>query len=170
MGFFEHTVNWFKGESFEGGMIILWGVLLILLATYFWKFGHSSTIRVMIIPFLVVGLFWGLAGGVGIYVNKHRVEKLQIEYNKDPVAFIESETKRVEGFSKWYPYLLSGWSVLILAGLAIFMFWGGNLGRAIGLAVILFAVPGLLVDHTSEHNARTYYSEIEKTLNSYEQR
>jgi hypothetical protein len=166
MAFIEHTVNWFKGESFEGGMIILWGVLLIVLAAYFWKFGHSATIRVMIIPFFIVGLFWDLAGGVGIYVNKHRVEKFQIEYDKDPAAFIESEKKRVEGFSKWYPYLLAGWSVLILTGLAIFMFWGGNLGRAIGLAVILFAVPGLLVDHTSEHNARIYYSEIKKALNA----
>jgi hypothetical protein len=51
MVFIKHTVNWFKGESFEGGMIILWGLLVLGLATYFWKFGHSSTIRIMIIPF-----------------------------------------------------------------------------------------------------------------------
>ena len=170
MTFFKHTMNWFKGESFEGGMILLLGIMLIVLAGYFWKFGHSATIRVMIIPFLVVGLFWGIAGGVGIFVNKHRVEKYQIEYNKDPFTFIESEKKRVEAFSKWYPYLLAGWSVLILAGLAIFMFWGGNLGRAIGMAVILFAVPGLLVDHTSEYNAHTYYSQIKEALNVDEQR
>ena len=170
MAFIKHTLNWFKGESFEGGMIILWGLLVIGLATYFWKFGHSSAIRIMIIPFFVVGLFWGGAGSIGLYVNSHRVEKFKIEYNKAPAKFIESEKKRVEGFFKWYPYLLAGWSVLILIGLSVFMFWGGTLGRAIGLAVILFAVPGLLVDHTSEHNAQTYYSEIKKALDANEQR
>ena len=65
MEFIKHTLNWFKGESFEGGMIILWGLLVIALAIYFWKFGHSSTIRIMIIPFFVVGLFWSGAGSIG---------------------------------------------------------------------------------------------------------
>jgi hypothetical protein len=64
-------------------------VSLVLLALYFWRVGHTPTAHVLVIPFLVVGLFWG-----------------------------------------------------------------GNLGRAIGLAVILCGVAGLLVDHTSEHNAR----------------
>jgi hypothetical protein len=50
--------------------------------------------------------------------------------------------------------------VLILIGLALFNFWGGNNGRAIGLAVIFFGVPGLIVDHTSEHNAFMYLAEI----------
>lgn len=164
MAFIEHTVNWFKGEAFEGGMIALWGMALIVLAAYFWKFGHLATARALIIPFLVVGLFWSIAGGVGIYRNTLRVEKFQIEYKKDPSAFVESEKKRVEGFIGWYRYLLIGWCVLILAGMAIFLFWGGNQGRAIGLAVIVFAVAGLLVDHTSEHNAHAYYAEINKAL------
>jgi hypothetical protein len=57
---------------------------------------------------------------------------------------------------------LIGWSVLLIIGLALFHFWGGNLGRAVALAVILFGVAGLMVDHTSEHNARAYHSEIIK--------
>ena len=87
-----------------------------------------------------------------------------MEYEKDHSAFVKSERQRVDGFIWWYRYLLIGWSVLILIGLALFTFWGGNQGRAIGLAVILFALAGLLVDHTSEHNARTYHSEINKEL------
>lgn len=165
MEFIEYTVNWVKGENFEGGMVALWGVMLVVLAAYFWKFGHSATARVLIIPFLVVGLFWGIAGGAGLYRNTLRVDKFRMEYKKDPAAFVESEKKRVDGFIGLYRYLLAGWGVLILIGLAIFTFWGGNHGRAIGLAVILFAVAGLLVDHTSEHNARTYQSEINKALN-----
>ena len=166
MKFIDHTVNWFKGENFEAGMLILWGAMIVIMAVYFWKFGHSTTTRVMIIPLLVVGLFWSIVPSVGLIRNKYRVEKFRIEYQMESTAFVKKEKKRVESFIDWYRYLLAGWSILIIIGLAIFTFWGGNLGRAIGIAVILFAISGLLVDHTSEHNARAYKSEIDKAMKS----
>ena len=162
MTFFEHTESWFRGEIFEAGMLVIFGTLLGILALYFWKVGHSPTARVLVIPFLVVGLFWGIAAGVGIDRNTTRLEAFRAEHQKDPAAFVKSEQKRVEGFLEWYRPLLIGWSALIIVGLALFNFWGGNLGRAVGLAVILFGVAGLMVDHTSEHNARAYHAEINK--------
>jgi hypothetical protein len=162
MTFFKHTENWFKGEIVEAGMLIIFGVMLIILALYFWKFGTSPTTRVLVIPFLVVGLFFAIVAGAGIVRNKVRLEAFRAEHQKAPAEFVQSEKKRVEGFLGWYRPLLIGWSVLLLVGLALFNFWGGNLGRAVGLAVILFGVAGLMVDHTSEHNAHTYYAEINR--------
>ena len=164
MTFFHHTERWFKGEAFEAGMLVIFGSLLVLLALYFWKFGHTQTARVLVVPFLVVGLFWGIAAGVGIIRNTSRLEESRAEHDKAPADFVQSEKKRVENFAGWYRPLLIGWSTLIIIGLALFNFWGGNLGRAIGLAVILFGVAGLMVDHTSEHNARAYHAEIDKAL------
>lgn len=166
MTFFEHTERWFKGEAFEGGMLVIFGALLVILALYFWRFGHTPTARVLVVPFLVVGLFWGVAAGVGLYRNTSRLEAFRAEHEKAPTAFMNSEKERVEGFFKWYRPLLIGWSVLILIGLALFHFWGGNLGRAVSLAVILFGVAGLMVDHTSEHNALQYQAAITKALKS----
>ena len=160
--FFNHTDSWFKGEAFEGGMLVIFGVLLVILAIYFWRFGHSPPARVLIIPFLVVGLFWSIAAGFGLYRNTGRLENLHAEHGKGATDFVKSEKKRVEGYLKWYRPLLIGWSTLLIVGLALFNFWGGNLGRAVGLAVIFFAVAGLMVDHTSEHNARVYYDEIKR--------
>lgn len=162
MTFFEHTERWFKGEAFEGGMLIIFGSLLAILALYFWKVGHTPTARVLVIPFLVVGLFWGIVAGIGLYRNTTRLEEFRAEHEKVPVEFVQSEKKRVEGFLRWYRPLLIGWSALLIVGLALFNFWGGDLGRAVGLAVILFGVAGLMVDHTSEHNARAYHAEINK--------
>jgi hypothetical protein len=160
MTFFKYTEDWFKGEAFEGWMLVLFGGLLVLLALYFWKFGHASTARALIVPFLVVGLFWSVAAGAGLIRNTSRLEAFRAEHAKDPTAFVQSERERVDGFLGWYRPLLIGWSVLILVGLALFHFWGGPLGRAIGLAVILMGVAGLMVDHTSEHNAHTYRDRI----------
>ena len=166
MTFLEHTLNWVKGEIFEAGMLALWGAMLVVMATFFWKFGHTATAKALISPFLVVGLFWGIAGGMSLYVNTHRIDTYSQEYEKEPRVFVDQERKRVDRFIWVYPYMLIGWSVMILAGLAIFMMWGGNHGRAIGLGLILFGISGLMVDHTSEQNAYAYNAEINKELQS----
>ena len=66
----------------------------------------------------------------------------------------------------WYRYGLGGGMVLVLAGLALFILWGGNHGRAIGLAVILAGFSLLLIDHVSQNNAIPYQKEINKALES----
>ena len=164
MTFFQHTESWFRGEAIEGGMLVIFGSLLAILALYFWKFGQTPTASVLVVPLLVVGLFWGGAAGFGLTRISSRVEQSRAEYEKAPAEFVQSEKKRVEGFFTWYRPLLIGWSLLIIVGLGLFHLWGGNLGRAIGLAVLLFGVAGLMVDHTSENNARAYFAEIELEL------
>jgi hypothetical protein len=136
------------------------------MAAFFWRYGQAATARALIVPFLVVGLFWGVIGVVNVQRNTQRISKVRQASEKDPAAFVISEKKRVDDFIRWYRPLLIGWSVLILIGLALFNFWGGNNGRAIGLAVILFGVTGLMVDHTSEHNAFKYLAEITRALKS----
>jgi hypothetical protein len=143
-------------------MLVIFGSLLVILALYFWRFGHTPTARVLVVPFLVVGLFWGIAAGFGLYRNTNRLDAYRAKHEKAPDEFVKSEKQRVSEFFRWYRPLLIGWTVLILVGLGLFHFWGGNLGRAICLAVILFGVAGLMVDHTSEHNARAYYAEIKE--------
>ena len=145
-------------------MLVIFGVLVTLLALYFWKLGNTPTSRVLVIPFLVVGFFWAIVPGAGLFRNKVRLEAFRAEHKKDPAAFVESERKRVEGFMGWYRPLTIGWAVLLVVGLGLFHFWGGNLGRAIGLAVILFGVAGLMVDYTSEQNAHKYHGEVVKAL------
>lgn len=92
------------------------------------------------------------------------MEKARIEYKENPDTFLENEKKRVDSFIGYYPYLLSTWSILIIIGLVVFIFWGGNQARAIGLGIILFSIGGLMVDHTSEQNAKTYYMHIQNFI------
>ncbi|MEP0841251.1 MAG: hypothetical protein HRF43_00905 [Phycisphaerae bacterium] len=169
MTFFKHTESWFKGEIFEGGMLLVFGSCLVILSLYFWKFGHNPTIRALIIPFLAVGLLWGSVAGVGIYRNASRLEAYRAAHETASVEFVQSEKERVEGFVGWYRPMLIVWSVLLLVGLAMFHFWGGNVGRAVGLAVVLFGVAGLMVDHASENNALEYHRAIIAELKGLQQ-
>lgn len=82
MQFIKHTENWVKGESFEGGMLFIFGLFLLILAFYFWRLAHLPYFKALIVPFLVVGLLWSAAAGIGLYQNTNRLEKFRAEYEK----------------------------------------------------------------------------------------
>jgi len=159
--FVNQTIDWYKGESVEGGMVIIWGAFLLIMSLYFYIYDRFDSTHKLIIPLLIAGLIWFLAGSVGLIINKNRVEKAKIEYSRDKEAFVKSEKMRVEKFIGTYKYLLTGWSIAIVIGLALFNFTSCSLSKAIGLSLILFAIMGLIVDLTSEQNAMNYYSLIQ---------
>lgn len=119
-------------------------------------------------PFFGYRTIWSIAGGIGLYVNTQRIDTHRLQYESNHHAFVDQEHKRVDGFFCIYRYFLIGWSVMILAGLVIFMVRGGHYGRATGIGLILFGTSGLLVDLTSEHNAHVYDEKISKDLQSIE--
>jgi hypothetical protein len=164
MDFFKHTSNWIKGEIFEGGLILIYGISMLIIAFSFWKFSQFESTKALALPILIVGLFWGTAGVIGITYNQGRIEKVRIEYNENPESFIQSEKERVNRFWVIYRYAIMAWATMIVVGLVLFLFWSGINTRAIGIALILFGTAGLLVDHTSQNNAKNYYSEIQKVL------
>ena len=123
MTFFKHTENWFKGESVEAWMLVLFGSALVLLAIFFWKFGHGPTTRVMILPFLVVGLLISLGAGAGLLRNPSRLAAMRAEAEKDSAAFVQSEKERVEGFQTWYKPLLITWTVGSVSSRATIISW-----------------------------------------------
>jgi hypothetical protein len=168
MSFFQHTADWIQGEIFEAQMLTLWGVALIIMGVFFWRFGFVSTTRSMIAPFLVVGFFWGAAGTYSLINNTHRMSAFQAQHDTSSTEFVAQEQQRVANFSKWYRYLLITWSLFILVGLALFMLIGGDVWRAAGVGLILFGISGLLVDHTSEQNAHTYAARISAEVSQTE--
>lgn len=164
MPFIDHAVAWLRGEIFEAWMLIVWGASLLIMAGLFWFFARTHTMQSLFLPFAIVGLLWGAAGAGSLYSNTNRIARYEQAHEADPQAFLEAERKHVDGFIWAYRDLLIAWSVAILLGLAAFMLWGGSIGRAVGLGLILFGTGGLMVDHTSEHNALEYDAQINRAL------
>ena len=90
MNYFEHTANYYKGESFIGWVAIILGVSLLLLTFFFWKNNHYAAAKALVIPILIVGLFWSIAGGISIVRNPIKSKKALIEYNNNSEEFILS--------------------------------------------------------------------------------
>jgi hypothetical protein len=164
MNFIEHTVNWCTGEIFEGKMIALFGITVIVISIAFWKTGSTPFAKAIVAPLLVVGLLSATAGSFMVVNNNKRIDSYKAAYQENPTAFIQSEKERTDDFIKWYPYTQYIMSAIIIAGIGFYIFLGGAWGRAIGLALVLFGFSVLFIDHFSEERAEIYHKHIVREL------
>ena len=164
MEFIQHTINWVRGEILESVVFGAFGFITLIISIIFWRFGKTPNAKGMIIPLLVIGLFYFIAGAVNIYRNQQRIPQYQEEYQKNPVGFVESEKNRTEGFMNIYIYTYVIGTVMILTGLILFLFVGGVNPKGIGLSLILMGLSLLCIDYFSKERAISYHNEIIKFL------
>ncbi|MBL4782243.1 MAG: hypothetical protein JKX92_08375 [Porticoccaceae bacterium] len=160
MGIISGSLQWCKGEIFEGRLYLLFGICVCLLAFLYWKSGSTVFAKAMFLPFLLLGL---LASGTGLSLmmsNEKRLIDYQQAFDSSPNEFLASDKLRTEGFIGWYPYTMYGMSTLIIIGIALFLFLPTATGRAYGLATILLGFSILFLDHFSEERAHRYHGKI----------
>lgn len=164
MNFIEHSLNWCRGEVFEGKMLALFGLVLLILSIVYWRFGSTPFAKAMIIPMLIVGGMFVAVGSTMVVNNTKRIDTYQAEYGKDAAGFAQSEKVRTDAFIVWYPYTRWIMAALTIIGLAAFIYVPTANGRAIGLALILFSFSALYLDHFSEERAATYAAHINAAI------
>ena len=71
MDFIQHTINWCSGEIFEGKLLALWGLAILIVTFFFWKTGTTPFAKAIVIPLLVVGLLT-VASGASLVVNNNK--------------------------------------------------------------------------------------------------
>jgi hypothetical protein len=160
MEFIQHTTNWVKGEIFEGTIIGSFGLLTILCSLLFWKFGETPNAKALIIPLVVVGIFFLTIAIGGFVSNNKRLPQYTEAFNKDKTEFVKSEKKRVEDFQYLYKMTIIISSIGFAIAICFFLFTNSPILKAIGLALIILGLSGLLIDYFSKERADTYYDAI----------
>lgn len=164
MEFIQHTFNWIKGEIFEGILIAVFGLITVVIALLFWKFGTTPNAKAIIIPLLVVGLF-STATGVSMYfTNQKRLVDFEINYKENPETFIVQEKERVESFMYMYDVSNILVSVCLVIGIATIWIFNKQIWQAIGIALVVFGLALYVIDYFSKERAETYYEEISAEL------
>ena len=161
MDFYEHTNNWFKGELFEGSIILISGITILVLSFLTWKIGTTPNAKSFAVVLLIVGLvFSGIS--FGFQANKKRMLTFEKQYNENPVTFIQQEKERVEGFQWMYKMsaIISG-AFFALTFIA-FMFSENRIILSLALGFMLIGSSLILIDYFSKERAAIYYQEILK--------
>lgn len=164
MEFINHTLNWCKGEIFEGKMSILFGIILLTISFAYFKWGSTPYAKAIFWPLLVISI---LAIGAGVYLlsaNSKRIENYPTQFEKNPAEFVQAEKQRTEAFIKVYPVTFKILFVLMIIGMSCMLFSDKALIRTLGIGFMLLSFYGFLLDHFSEERAMTYHSHIKAHL------
>lgn len=58
----ENTLNWYKGEMFEGKLILVFGLVTVVLAILFRFWGSTPYAKALLVPVMVAGLLFSVIG------------------------------------------------------------------------------------------------------------
>jgi MFS family permease len=160
MEFYQHTQNWLKGEFFEGTIILISGIVLIIISLLFWKLGTTPNAKSLILPILIVGLLFTLGIGSMMASNQKRTTSFEKSYRENPKEFIESEKQRVEDFQVLYKYSVGFAAISFLLTIIAFGFMDNRIFQSICIALMVVSVSLIIIDHFSKERAKIYYQHI----------
>lgn len=160
MEFINHTLNWCKGEIFEGKMSLLFGVVVLLTSLAYLKWASTPYAKNIIWPLLIVAIFAMSAGIYLLTTNQKRVETFPTEFEQNPTEFVQAEKERTADFIKWYPITQKILFGLMIAGMLCLLISKVVLIRSIGIGLMLLSFYGFVLDHFSEERGNTYQSHI----------
>jgi hypothetical protein len=167
MDFLQQTINWVKGEIFEAIIIGSFGLLTIICSLLLWKFGETPNAKAAIIPLAIVGIFFLAVAIWGIASNNKRLPQYTEAFINDKTEFVKSEKKRVEDFQYLYKMTIIIASVGFAIAICFFLFTNNHILKAIGLALIILGLAGLIIDYFSKERADTYYKAITNEMESH---
>jgi glycerol uptake facilitator-like aquaporin len=165
MEFIQHTLNWVKGELFEGKIIAIVSFAILLASFLFWKFGTTPNAKAIVIPLLVVGVIAASVGVPMVFSNQKRLVEFQSNYEENSLEFIQSEKERVEDFQYMYTTALIATVVFLLVALCLLWFTKNQYLHASAIALILFGLSVQMIDYFSKERAKVYYEHIDQEIN-----
>ena len=160
MDIMQNTINWYNGEIFEGKFILGFGLFLILTALLFYFLGNTPTAKALLIPMLVIGMFFSITGANMIRSNGKQKQEIAKKYEQNPKEFINAEIKRVDDFQYLYPMSIAISLACFLIAIALLYLTQNIHLKAIAISLILFGMAFAVIDYFSKERATIYYEQL----------
>jgi len=161
MDILKTATDWAKAELVSTPFFILFGVVFMLASLGFWQLGKTEIARAYIIPTLVAGLLLTIIGLGLFFTNKSRITQFETAYNKDAVAFVDSELVRAEGTLKEYRNIVfKGIPIIIIVCALGILFIDKPVWRASMITAIAMVVVILLIDGTAHARVDNYNKQL----------
>ena len=164
MRFYQHTQNWFRGELFEGKIILFSGIIITIISLIIWKFGATPNAKSLITPLMVVGLLFSIGISSMLMSYPKRMAQAEQSYQENAKEFLLAEKKRVEDFQVLYKYSVGFAAVSFFLTIIAFGFVENRVFKSICMGLMIVSVSLIIIDHFSKERAGIYYIEIQKQL------
>ena len=156
------ATEWAKSEVFSTRFFIIFAILFLIASIGFSQLGKTDIAKAYIIPTLVAGILL-LTIGLGLfYTNKTRIKEFETAYNKDALAFVESEISRAESTLKEYKTVVfKAIPLIIIVAALLIIFINTPTWRAISITTIAMLIVILLVDGIAHARIEAYHKKLE---------
>ena len=145
-------------------MILFSGIIIIVISLLIWKYGTTPNAKSLVIPLMVVGLFFSIGISTMMISYPKRIAESELEFKENAPQFILSEKKRVENFQILYKYSVAFAAVSFALTIIAFGLMENRIFQSICIALLLVSVSLIIIDHFSKERAKFYYIEIQKQL------
>jgi ABC-type Fe3+-siderophore transport system permease subunit len=129
--------------------------------------GETPNCKVVIIPLATIGILLLTISVGGFVSNNKRLPQYTEAFNKDKTEFVKSKKKIVEDFQYLYIMTIIIASVGFAIAIYFFQFTNNHILKAIGLALIILGLAGLIIVYFSKGRADTYYKAITTEMESH---
>lgn len=160
---------YFQGEKIEALVFILpIGLLSLVFSGWLMTDNPNGFAKGVAIPFLLMGLLMSTVGGVVGYRTPAQAAGIVRAIEVDRQAGVQAEINRmIKVNGAWHLYLVM-WGLFGIAGLVLRFATSTDFLRGLGIALVLIAGIGLLVDGFAERRTHPYVDALEGTLRSHE--
>lgn len=148
---------YFQGEKIEALVFILpLGLLSLVMGAWLVLDGGGAFARGVAIPFLLMGLLMSTVGGVVGFRTPAQVTQLRAQVQAAPEAARQAELERMGKVNAAWPYYLTVWALMGVAGLVLRFATRADFTQGLGMALVFFCGVGLLVDGFAERRTHPY--------------
>lgn len=157
----EFTTQWVKGEAFQGKIMMVIGILLLIAFAMILR-SNDTLMRGMMIPLALVTLICIGYGGNLIWGRPAKLKTLTTEYQQSPQATIDAEKTRLSGELSTYKMLKTYvWPLIIVAGVFVYLLMGQGYYKGLGIGISFLGLVGLILDTTLSRRAAIYFDHLQ---------
>lgn len=165
MNMLDYTNAWVKGEVFQGKIMLVIGVILLIAAIAIFR-SDNTLLRGTLIPLgLMLLIFFGY-GGLQTFSRPAHINKVTEVYNENPDKAIEQEVVKAKKDNKLYRNLKMVWVILIALAAILYIFVSTDYFKGLSIGLVALFLTTLTVDSILHYRLKIYLEHIEKLLSN----
>ena len=159
MELLKHTTDWVNGEIFQGKIMLIIGILLLIGGIAILKSNHEI-LRGMLIPLgLIITLLLGYGGFQTLARPSHLVNFSAV-YQENPEKAKQQEYDKAVKDDKTYKNLKVVWAVLIVLSVVVYFIVSKDYFKGLAIGLIGLFLTTLIVDSILQYRLGIYFKKI----------
>ncbi len=160
MNLLDYTSAWVKGEVFQGKIMLLIGVVVLVAAIAIFR-SDNSILRGTLIPMILMLLIFFGYGGFQTFSRPGHINKVEELHAENPSEAIKQELTKAQSDDKTYQTLKVVWVILIAVSALLYLVFSTPYLKGLSIGLVGLFLANLLLDSTLHFRLQQYLKGLE---------